>query len=146
MIEKSYNVSIRKMFHLPRETHRFFIEPLSDAPHLKFLLMKRFLGFTEQILRSKKKIPRQLFNMIKTNTLSVTGSNLRNIMMLVGKNNINEINVTDLDTVAYFPVKDEDLWKIDLAKELVDIKCGDATVHDFSDDEINDMLVDLCVN
>ena len=39
MLEKSYNVSIRMMFDLPRETHCFYIEKITDSPHLRSVLI-----------------------------------------------------------------------------------------------------------
>ena len=32
-LEKTWNVSIRQMFDLPRETHRYLVEPVSEYPH-----------------------------------------------------------------------------------------------------------------
>ena len=48
-VENTYNSSVRIMCNLPRETHRFFIEPLTDTIHLKSILIKRFLSFIEHI-------------------------------------------------------------------------------------------------
>ena len=33
-IEKSYNTSVRKMLNIPRETHKYLIEPLSETKHI----------------------------------------------------------------------------------------------------------------
>ena len=68
------------IFDLPKEAHKFIIEPISDSKHLKFILMKRFLSFTNQIKNSKKEIPAKILNWIKYDVRSVTGSNLRHIM------------------------------------------------------------------
>ena len=46
-IEKTWNVAMRKMLNLNRCTHRYFIEPLSGTKHIKFLLIKRFINFTQ---------------------------------------------------------------------------------------------------
>ena len=98
-IENSYNVSIRKMLNIPRETHRFFIEPLSENKHIKSVLIKGFLSFTEQIRKSSKKLPKKLYDLIKNDVSSVTGSNLRNIMLLVQKTNIDDLHSSDADSI-----------------------------------------------
>ena len=54
MIENSYNVSVKSMFDIPRESHKYFVEGLTEKPHLKSTLIKRFLSFTEQIMKSSK--------------------------------------------------------------------------------------------
>ena len=55
-IYKTWNTSIRKMFRLDRTSHRHFIEPVSNVPHTKISLIKRFINFIEKLnknMRSK---------------------------------------------------------------------------------------------
>ena len=54
MVENSYSVAVRLMFGLPRETHRYLLEPVTEKCHIKFDIMKRFMKFTEKIIKSKK--------------------------------------------------------------------------------------------
>ena len=53
-LEKSWNVSLRRMFELPRETNCYLIEGVSEQDHVKTLLAKRFLNFVQAIRTSKK--------------------------------------------------------------------------------------------
>ena len=46
--------------------------------------------------------------------------------------------------MVYAPVKEEDLWKIELVKELVDVQAGLLDVEDFNNDDLKEMLVDVC--
>ena len=39
--EKLWNVSQRIMLGIPRNSHRYFTEPLSDTKHITFPLFKR---------------------------------------------------------------------------------------------------------
>ena len=109
MLENSYNSSVRHMFDLPRESHRYFVEGLTEGPHLKSTLIKRFLSFTEQIMRSTKSALKSIFNLVKYDTQSVTGYNLRKIMLLVNKNSVDELKTTDSTEVKYFPVPDSEI-------------------------------------
>ena len=49
---KSWNVSIRILFELPRDSHRYFIEPVSNVYHVKTLLciIVDLLNFTKVLL------------------------------------------------------------------------------------------------
>ena len=78
-MESTWNVSIRLMMNLPRETHRRLIEPLSGIRHIKFTLLKRFLSFLQQIRKSTKNAAKFLFDSTYQDTRSITRSNLRNI-------------------------------------------------------------------
>ena len=76
MIENTWNVSIRKIFNLHRETHRYFIEPVSGVAHIRFALFKRFLKFTTSLANSSKLSVTNLFMTLKRDTSSTTGMNL----------------------------------------------------------------------
>ena len=43
MLEKTWNKSFRIMYNLPIETHRYFVEAISGSPHIKNILIQRFL-------------------------------------------------------------------------------------------------------
>ena len=79
-LEKSWNVSVRRMFDLPRETHCYLIEAVSDQHHAKTILAKRFINFIAAIRFSKKQAPKDLLKVVEYDTLSVTGRNLRIIL------------------------------------------------------------------
>ena len=56
--ESSYNRSVKIMFDLPYATHCHLIEPITEAKHLRTILVSRFLGFIEQIRKLDKIMPR----------------------------------------------------------------------------------------
>ena len=92
------------MFNIHRKTHRYMIEPISGVTHIKFSLLKRFLTFTNALACSLKRPVHALFNTLKRDCSSTTGSNLRRIMRLVGKNDIKEIMIKDLNYLEFCPV------------------------------------------
>ena len=71
------------MYDIPRQTHKYFIEPLTQQKHLKSLLIRRFLGFITQIKKYPKDIVKVVLNTIKYGVASTTGSNLRNILLTI---------------------------------------------------------------
>ena len=91
-IESSYNTSVKIMLGLPYDSHRCLIEPLTGSQHVKKLLILRFLGFMEGISKSRKEAVKVLMNTAKEDVRSVTGRNYREIMLLVGKTSVNDVN------------------------------------------------------
>lgn len=119
--EKTWNVAIRNFLNLPRETHKFFIEPLSHQLHLKFILWKRLLNFVQQLSNSNKNIVRHLLFQIKFNVLSTTGYNLKKIQLLLNKNSINDLQIKDITNMVYNYVPEIDSFKIDFLSDVLDI-------------------------
>ena len=146
MIENSWNTSCRIMFDLPLSTHRYFIQPVSNKMHLKNILMKRFLSFLSQIKRSNKKVPSFLLNMIKYDVRSTTGYNLRNMMLLFNKNQIEDIEEKDIIEYIYAPVEENDAWKVQIVKELIDVKNDELSVVNMSKEEVDFMIESLCTS
>ena len=94
---------------------------------------------------SKKVIPAKILNWIKYDVRSVTGSNLRHIMLEVKKSNVDSVNINDIDQLKYYPVSEENEHKIELLKELIDIKFGEASVPGFDKEEIHEMIRHICI-
>merc|ERR1719319_154472 len=139
-MENTFNVSIRAMFDIPRQTHRYFMEPLSKRKHLKSLLIRRFLSFIEQVKKCPKEIVKHLLNTIKYDVESVTGSNLRNIMQLVNKNNISELCPDDSLLIDYHPIPEEESWRIQILSELLDERTNKVSIEGFSTEELDDLI------
>ena len=146
MLENSWNTSVRIMFDLPQQTHKYFVEPISQTKHLKITLIERFLNFLNQIEKSKKKIPRQLLSFIKHDVRSTTGSNLRNILLLTDKNYIDDLCKDDILKINYNKIDPKDNWKIDFIKEITDVKFNQLEVKNFSTEELEEILNFLCTS
>ena len=124
----------------------YFLEPLAEMRQLKFTLIKRFLGFIIQIEKSPKILPNILLQTIKRDCRSITGSNLRNILLMTNKDDISELIPADIQLMKYFPVSDHDKWKIPMVKELIDVKWGEALIDNLSNSEIDDIIEDICTS
>ena len=53
---------------------------------------------------------------------------------------------SDALEIEFVPVPEEDTWKINLVKELIDVKWGEASIADFSTDEIDEILEQICIS
>ena len=146
MVENSWNVAMRLMLDLPRETHRYLIEPLSNTLHIRKILVQRFLKFLQQIRNSGKKSTKFLLNSIIQDTRSTTGSNLRNILLQTSKSTIFELVPEDAMSVGYHPITNSDKWRVDFISEIIHAKQKQLTILNLSEDDLEEMLAVLCIS
>ena len=88
------------MADLPLQTHRYLIEPLAGT-HWKTKIMRGYLGFIKRVRNSSKHVLRQLYHLASRYMRNVTGSNLRNILMLTNKVHVDELEPSVLDTQSH---------------------------------------------
>ena len=143
-IESSYNRSVKVMLDLPYGTHRSLIQPLTNDVHVKILLIRRFLTFMEKIKKSGKAPLVMLMTAAMADCRSTTGSNFRNIMLLVGKTSVYDVKLEDIDKISYFKMEEEDLWKVSTVKEIIEAKAGNLEVPGFDLEELEEILNYIC--
>ena len=135
-LEKTWNVSVRIMLSLPRRTHRYLIEPLSGKPHIVKALWKRFLKFVNNIMVGEKKVLRRVMEMIKRDTRSVTGRNLRHLKQMSP-----DFDESGLDVYSkpYKEIPEEEEWRVPFIQELIEArKTGPF------DETTKEDLVEIC--
>ena len=137
---------MRLMLDLPRGTHRRMIEPLSRVQHIKFVLVKQFLSFLQQIKNSTKNATKFLLDSILLDANSVTGSNLRNILLMTDKASIHHLVPDDVLNMRYHQIEESEVWKISIIEEIIEIKNSNMQRIDFSSDEMEELLEYLCVS
>lgn len=146
-LEKSWNTSQRIMFALPRTTHRYLIEPLSGRPHIVRSIWKRFLKFTRNIAQSRKTVLRNAFKTVQHDCRSITGRNLRKIMLSTNHDVYNKADFEfDSKNIPYYKLPDCESWRIVLAKEILSAKSGALTVANFEKEELDIILGTVCCN
>ena len=128
--EGSYNRSVKIMADLPYQTHRYMIEPLTGDKSMKLKLIKDYLGFISRIRTSSKPVLKQLYSLASNDVRTVTGSNLRNILLLTSKTHVDELQPSLVNTIEYNKIEERDLWRVNLVKELIDLKHGDLVIPD----------------
>ena len=143
-LESTWNRSVKIMYDLPYDTHRWLIEPISESAHIKRILIQRFLNFVKQVRLSNKSITKVLLNTIMYNVRSTTGYNLRRIMLETNSMDINELQKFNIENIKYHPVKDEDKWKVSVIKECINAKFGKFEIDGFSTEELDEMCGNLC--
>ena len=132
------------MCDLPYATHRYFIEHVTEKPHLKKVLMQRYLKFIQSIEKSPKSSLHLLLDICKNDVRSVTGANLRHIMMLCDKNRVDDLSPEDAMSVPYHEPPEEELWRLGVLDELLEVQQGELTVPGFNSGELAMMLNFIC--
>ena len=146
MMENTWNVAMRLMLDIPRESHRYLIEPLSNVVHIKTVLVKRFLTFLEQIRKSEKSSSKFLLETILHDARSTTGSNLRNILLRTEKSDVSELVPDDALKVKYHPMKSEEQWRLPFIQDIIEAKNDQLSISHISDSDLDEMLTMLCTS
>ena len=110
-------------------------------------MMKNFLRFCELIMKSEKEALKKVFLMIKSNVLTYTGNNLRRIMILLGENDISELDSKCVKgNVVYNPLPEADTWRISILDELLEVREGKYEIEGFENHELKEILEFVCVS
>ena len=131
---------------IPRQTHRYLIQPFSEVTHLKTILIRKFLSFIGQLEKCPKKLVGNLLRLIKHDVNSTTGANLRQISMLCNKNNINDLNTNDADMVEYHPIPEDELWRVNIIRDNIDARQNNTVIEGFSIDELDGYMDFVCTS
>ena len=143
----SWNIAIRILFDLPRETHRYFIEPISiNVPHIKTVLCTRFVQFVTSLLNCHKLCIRLLVDLSKDDLRSVLCKNLESIAQdcNVQSRNLNKFCVKQ--NMIYKKILLDQEWKLPILHELLKIKDDSFVLNNFLDIEIAIMINFLCTD
>ena len=65
-------------------------------------------------------------------------------MELVNKDNIEELIVEDAQMIVYKEIPAEESWRIDVVKDIIDIKNKNASLENFTDEDLENMLDFVC--
>ena len=77
---------------------------------------------------------------------SITGNNMRRIMLLMGEDCMEKVTKSNIDKINYYKVKDDDMWKVKIATEALDVRDGNGEIENFQKDEIEAILQFACVS
>ena len=105
------------------------------------------MRFVEKLRNSEKPVLRQLLRLTMKNTQSVTGRNLRGIMLLTRKSKVEDLTEDDVKNIQYHALSSTEQWRIVTIKELLEIKSGERELpEDWSWGELEDVLNVACTS
>ena len=136
----SYNILIRSTYNLPFATHRYVLQEIVGTPHLRILLLRRFVKFYRQLQNSIKPEVSYLMNIQKSDFRSIFGRNCQHLCRELNVENMDEIILNNISMPIQIPESEK--YRIPLLKDLVDIRQN--TPDNLSIDEINCMIKFVC--
>ena len=86
------------------------------------MLFTRFTKFIQSIVTGIKEAPIYLLNLIKNNTDTITGRNIREILNRTNKRDIFNVNISELKKQKFCELPENEKWRVNLIKELTNIK------------------------
>ena len=138
----SWNVAIRHCFGVSRKTHRYLIEEISQSYHPQVMMSSRLVSFHSSLISSNKFPVRFLARLKENDQRSVLGQNLAIIRKICGGKILSKNLVKK--TMKYFPIPEEEKWRLSIIRELLDCKDGSKEMLNFTRTEIEDMLDHIC--
>ena len=104
------------------------------------MLSSRLVKFDATLMKSGKSSVKFLARLCHDDQRTVLGKNMGSISREVAS--VTAINVKN--KMKYFPVPEEETWRISIIKELLEIKSGQANISNFEDEDVTDLLNILC--
>ena len=145
MIYNSWSASIRIMLGIDRKAHRYLIEPLSEQRHIKTSLKKRFLKFTKAMSMSKKTTANYVYEFMKFDCRSITGSNHRQIMLECKKMHVDLVLIKDVEKLVFQQIQPLDTWRLEFLKELLDMRDRGNTIK-WKKKEVQEVIDYVCTS
>ena len=138
---------VKIVYDLPYQTHKRFVESLTEFPHVQSMLHGRYIGFLENLKNSRKSEIRLLYNMCSNNMLSNTGENISFLMTTYAKYNVNELfnDKHNIKVKRVYELEENEEWKPQLIKEIALVNRG--LLDNGLEEKVNkEILIELCCN
>ena len=98
-----------------------------------------------KVKESPKTVLQQLYSLASVDTRTVTGANLRSILLLTNQLHVDHLTPSLVGNIPYNMIDKSETWRISLAKELIDIKSGDLKMPEgWSREELDSILNEAC--
>ena len=112
---------------------------------MKITLFKNYLGFINRIRSSTKPVLQQLFKLVKGDDRTVTGANLRNILLLTDCMTVDDLTIDCIKQIKYNEMMEQDRWRTSLIKEVLDMKHGSLAIPiDWSVEDLEEIMNYAC--
>ena len=139
---KTWNVNLRILYDLPRETHCWVIEALSGGRHFRQMIYSRFLKYLTVLKKNKRPFLRTLHNIVLDDVKTLTGSNVRRILLDTGLDPRSTSKHQLADWAVY---QAADTWTVPLLASLLELR-NETWVVNFDLEDEMDTLDDKDIN
>ena len=143
----AWNNAVRTALDLPRLTHRYLIESLTDQLHPQTMISSRFLKFHDSLSKCHKPCMRLLQELFKSNHQTAYCQNLSWISRSVGCKVENLTSTLIKKQMQYCPVPKNQQWRVDVLRDLQELKWNITEIDGFlEDEELGDLIENLAVS
>ena len=143
MMEATNNRNIKITYDLPYPTHRNILAVISQVRPLRVTLAKTLLSFIEKSKKSDKKVLRSTLSLVEADVRTITGRNLRSILLMCNKSTVQQLSSADMDTVNYYG--EPDTWRIVTIVEMLKARAGEVKLpEDWDSEEFQQILEVAC--
>ena len=111
-----------------------------------FDLILRFSNFTRKIQKSMKKTLIYVYKKVHRDVRSITGKNLNNVKLLCGYDDIDNFKPNCCDDLLFHRVPPGEEWRINLIRELIDVKYDECKIENLDAEEIDDIIEFVCTS
>ena len=146
-LNRSWNIAVKIIWNLPHPTHTRFLEELCPVPHLESVLHSRYIGFTENLLKSSKPPTRLLFDTIRCDLGSQTGQNLQFLFEKYSKASVKNLigDKNQIKKAKVAPVSENEEWKLKLIEEVCLVQRG-LLEAEFDEAMLQEILEFVCTS
>ena len=67
-------------------------------------------------------------------------------MIELGKNSVDCIRVEDIDTMEYHSIPENEEWRVNLVKEMIEVKENEYEVPGFTNEELEEIIDFVCTS
>ena len=144
----SYNFAVRNIYNLPRRTHRYLLESLTDLPHLYVQLLSRYVTFSKALLSNDALEIRFLASLSVRDMRTVLGRTIAKIADLCGQSSdVSTFNAKVVKkNLKYMALPEIEAWRAGVVKDMMDILNSDSQAMGIHVDEARIILEYACVS
>ena len=128
------------------QARRYLIEELAGE-HAQTMILSRYVKFLQNIQKSMKLAPQLMLQKVYNNVNTITGRNIRYIQDIIGhQHDLLTVNMSWLKkNIKFSEINEGDKWRVDLIKEVVDIKQNKLQINTNDDESFlsQDQLQDI---
>ena len=130
-------------FDIPRETHCWIVEELSEGRHFLQMIFSRFAKYIMMVKKNKRPFLRCLYEIVKDDVQTTTGSNIRTVLLST-KVDPRFMSRHHLKTWHVHPPQDN--WTVPLLTSLLELRAGNwEVVFDDEEDDLQEDELDFMI-
>ena len=125
---------------------KYMMEPVIRKEHMKLKLIRNYLSFKKTLRNSTKYILKVLYKISSRDERTVTGSDLRNILLLTkNEMQVDKLRPNMVNNISYKQIDESQIWRVPLVLEILDLKHGVKNLSgEWNDEELKQILTIAC--